>query len=278
MLETTLESHAGHRLRVARLGKGPPILLLHGYPDTLQIWCRLAPLLTERFEVIAFDWPGKGYSDAWPGGATPFHMADRLLALLDAWGIEKAVLAGIDMGGQPAAAFSIRHPDRVRALVLMNSLLQWDAATSWEIAVLRRFGWNRLVLRYLPAVVFYRALRTFLPRGESLDPAVRADMWESFSKREVRDFIVRLCAGYQGTLQRLAEEYFAVLAPTLLLWAERDKHFPVEHARRFQNAAPTAQIRVVPGAEHWMPLSAPEVVARQILDFVSGLQPSRERF
>src|SRR5262245_59890704 len=62
MLATTFETdEAGHRLRLARLGSGPPLILLHGYPDNLQIWCELAPRLADRFTVIAFDWPGMGY-------------------------------------------------------------------------------------------------------------------------------------------------------------------------------------------------------------------------
>lgn len=56
----------GKQLRIARFGHGPPIVFLHGYPENLQIWSRLAPLLADRFEVIAFDWPGMGYSDEWP--------------------------------------------------------------------------------------------------------------------------------------------------------------------------------------------------------------------
>src|SRR5207244_901184 len=61
MLPTTFETVAGgRRLRVARLGSGPPLLLLHGYPDNLQVWCELAPRLAESFEVIALDWPGMG--------------------------------------------------------------------------------------------------------------------------------------------------------------------------------------------------------------------------
>jgi len=271
MLATTFETHSGQQLRLARLGAGAPLVLLHGYPDTLQVWSRLAPRLAEAFEVIAFDWPGLGYSEAWSGGATPFHMADRLRTLLDAWKIEKAVVAGLDMGGQPALAFAARYPDRVRSLVIMNSLVQWDEATSWEIAVLRKFGWNRLALRHFPRTVFGRAVRTFFPDGEKLDPAVQSDMWESFKRREVRDFIVRMCAGYEGTLPRLAGEYPSIQTPTLVLWAENDKHFPLSHARSLSIALAKARLEIVPGAQHWMHLSMPDVVAQRILSFCSGM-------
>ncbi len=267
MLATTFETHSGHRLRVARLGSGRPVVLLHGYPDTLQVWSKLAPRLERAFEVIAFDWPGMGYSEAWPGGASPFHMADRLRVLLDAWRIEKAIIAGLDMGGQPALAFAVRNPDRARSLVIMNSLVQWNEVTSWEIGILRKFGWNRLALRHLPGAVFRRAVRTFLPRGEQLEADLYSDMWESFRRREVRDFIIRMCAAYEGTLRRLADDYASIQAQTLVLWAEHDKHFPPIHAKRLSDALPNARLGIVPGAEHWMPLTMAETVAQCILDF-----------
>jgi pimeloyl-ACP methyl ester carboxylesterase len=243
------------------------MILLHGYPDNLQMWSRLAPLLASSFQVIAFDWPGMGYSDRWKGGATPFHMAERLYELLDAWKIGKANIAGVDMGGQPALAFASRYPERALSVIVMNSLVQWNESTSWEIAVLRKFGWNRFALRHLPRLVFNRAIATSLSPNHSLDGTVRSDMWESFRRREVREFIVRMCAGYQGSLAGLATYYASIRTRTLVLWAEHDKHFPLPHARRLHGALPDARLEIVRDGDHWMPLSLPSVVASHILEF-----------
>ena len=191
------------RLRLARLGSGPPLLLLHGYPDNLQIWCELAPQLAERRQVIAFDWPGMGQSEAWPGGATPMHMAERLLWLLDAWHLDRADLCGLDMGAQPALVFAACYPERIGRLVVMNSLVFGDEVTSWEIRLLRRFGWNRFILRHLPWLVFRRARRTFLPRGVDLPAPLFTDMWGSFPRACRQGPSSPRCApGYQGTLPR----------------------------------------------------------------------------
>jgi pimeloyl-ACP methyl ester carboxylesterase len=270
MLTTSIEIHRDRRLRVARLGQGPPLILLHGYPDNLQIWSPLAPLLANSFEVIAFDWPGMGQSDPWPGGATPFHMAERVLTLLDDWKIGKATLVGMDMGGQPALAFAARFPERIQSLIVMNSLVQWNEETSWEIAVLRRFGWNRLALCYLPRTVFRRAVRTSLPNREKLEPRLQADLWQSFQRREVRDFIIRLCAGYQGTLPHLATLYPTIQTPTLALWAEHDKHFPPQHGRGLQAQLPNATFEMVRGAEHWMPLTHAQDIVASLRRFLRG--------
>jgi pimeloyl-ACP methyl ester carboxylesterase len=173
------------------------------------------------------------------------------------------------MGGQPALAFAANHPNSINRLVVMNSLVQWDEATSWEIRVLRRFGWNRLILRRLPGVVFRRAERTFLPRGVRLPAELRADFWEAFRRPEVRAFIAKMCAGYQGTLPRLAGLYPTIRAPTLVLWAGRDKHFPPAHAERLQGAIPGSRLQVLPDAGHWMPWSAAVAVAERLGSFLA---------
>jgi pimeloyl-ACP methyl ester carboxylesterase len=274
MLQTTFETHGEERrLRVARLGSGAPLVLLHGYPDNLQIWCELAPRLADRFEVIAFDWPGMGYSDVWRGGATPAHMADRLLYLLDAWGIERAGLMGMDMGGQPALAFAAQHPERTQYIVVMNSLVVWDAKTSWEIRVLRQFGWNRFILGRLPWAVFWRAERTFVPRGVKLPRALRADLWESFKRPEVRTFIIRMCAGYQGMLPRLPELYRRIVCPTLILWGAGDAHFPPIHAERLHQLIPGSKLQIVPDAEHWMAWYMASTVAEHVQAFIRRASP-----
>jgi pimeloyl-ACP methyl ester carboxylesterase len=269
MLEATVVPLAQGRVRVARLGSGPPLVLLHGYPDNLQLFCELAPRLAAHFEVTAFDWPGMGESDRWPGGTTPDHMAERLRALLDHWGIEAAIVAGMDMGGQPALAFAARHPERTRALVAMNCLALEGEKTSWEIRLLRRYRWNEPILRLLPRVVFARAERTFLPAGVRLSPQLRAELWRSFRRREVRAFISRMCGGYQGSLLRLPELYARIACPTLVLWGERDRHFPLVQGRGLHAAIPGSRLEIVPGGEHWMVWHAASEVAHRILAFLA---------
>lgn len=274
MLPVRFDEIRGRRVRYARIGEGSPVVLLHGYPDNLQIWSEVAPLLAADHSVVALDWPGMGGSESWPGGATPFHMADHLLALLDHWKIERAAIVGLDMGGQPALVFAAHYPQRATHVVVTGSLLQWDAPTSWEIRLLRRFRFNQLFLSHFPKLVFRRALATFLPRGVDLSPEIRSDFWNHFRRPEVREFIVRLCAGYQGTLPRLPEEYSKVSAPTLALWGTRDSHFPPVHATQLQQQIPGAQIQLIEGGEHWLPLHQPAAFANAVHAFVVRNAPA----
>ena len=275
MLTTTLETvqqgtQRGKQLRVARLGSGPPLVLLHGYPDNLQIWSALVPRLADRFEVIAFDWPGMGGSEGWHGGATPMDQAARLLALLDHWQLPTVRLVGQDMGGQPALVFAALHPERTTQVVVMNALTHGDAETSWEIRLLRQFRWNQIILRRLPWLVFRRAEWSFLPSGVHLPAALRADLWENFRRVAVRQFIIRMCAGYQATLPRLPALYRRIACPTLALWAEQDKHFPPVHAERLRADIANAQVSIVANAEHWMAWYLAEAIAQRMGDFFAS--------
>jgi len=254
----------GKHLRIARLGQGSPIVLLHGYPETLQIWHRLVPLLADRFEVIAFDWPGMGCSDEWPGGATPQIKAKRLLAILDVLAIQQPTIVGLDMGGQPALAFASMYADRISRLVIMNSLVFGDEQTSWELRLLRRFGFNRFALQRLPGLIFRRAERTFLPRGYQLDAQLRNDFQTAFSSLHVRRFISRMCAGYEGTLHQLPDLYRTIDCPTSILWAERDAHFPIVHATRLRQSIADSTLQIIPDGTHWMALTHPASLAELI--------------
>lgn len=146
---------------------------------------------------------------------------------------------------------------------------EWDEVTSWEIALLRRFQLNRLIIRRFPRIVFKRAERTFLPPGTSLPPDLRNDLWGGFKRAEVRKFISRMCAGYQATLPRLPELYFRVTCPTLILWGENDKHSPPAHGERLHRAISGSQLSIVPQAEHWMVWYLAKDVASAIKSFQS---------
>jgi len=278
MLTTRIETlEGGKRLRVASMGvsagNAAPVLLLHGYPENLQIWCELAPRLATGWNVIAADWPGMGESDPWPGGATPMHLGERIGVLLNHWKLPRAHIIAMDMGAQPALAFAAQNPQRVASLVAMNSLVLWDEDTSWEISVLRKFGWNRFILQNLPRAVFQRAERTFLPHGTRLPAPLREDFWRCFRQPAVRSTIAKMCAGYQGTLPRMIDLYKKIVCPTLVLWGENDKHFPVEHARRLHESIAGSQLQIVPQGEHWMVWNRAEELSVRISAFLGALGP-----
>ncbi len=114
-------------LRVRHGGSGPPLLLLHGHPQTHVIWHKIAPRLARDFSVIAPDLRGYGESSKPP--TTPDHvpyskrvMALDLIELMRQLGFEQFFVAGHDRGGRVAYRMALDHPERVRKLAVLDIL------------------------------------------------------------------------------------------------------------------------------------------------------------
>jgi haloacetate dehalogenase len=106
-------------------GEGPPLLLLHGYPETHLMWHAVAPALAERFTVIAADLPG--YGDSFKPASAADHLphakrtlAADLIAAMAAAGHQRFAVAGHDRGGRVAYRMALDHPDRVTRLAVLD--------------------------------------------------------------------------------------------------------------------------------------------------------------
>ncbi|MEZ4337358.1 MAG: alpha/beta fold hydrolase [Sandaracinaceae bacterium] len=269
-----LETRTVDGVRVARLGSGPPVVLLHGYPETLQVWSRVAPSLAARGrEVIAFDWPGLGGSADVDGPADPEALAAHLARILDALDVPRADLVGADMGAPPALVLAARQPARVRSVTVLSSLLFGDEVTSPEIRVMRRANLAGAAFSLAPGVVYAQCKRTFLAPGEALAPALDRDFRAAFFRPRVRARLARMCEDYERALPGLPSIYWHVERPVRALWAERSGHFPPAHGERLAAIVKDARLVVLPGARHWMALSRAAEVAEEIAAFLEEVEP-----
>ena len=101
------------RLHAVIGGEGPPLLLVHGWPETWYAWRLLMPALARDFEVIAVDQRGMGLSDKPAGGYDTGTQARDLVALMDALGHQRFAVVGHDTGFAISYALAADHPDRV---------------------------------------------------------------------------------------------------------------------------------------------------------------------
>lgn len=115
----------GARLHVAELGSGPPVLLLHGWPQHWWAWREVMPLLAGRHRVLAMDLRGFGWSEATPRGYRKAELADDVAGVLDALGIDRVNLVGHDWGGVIGFLVCLNHTERVERYVPMNTGHVW---------------------------------------------------------------------------------------------------------------------------------------------------------
>jgi haloacetate dehalogenase len=110
----------GIRVHYVREGAGPPVVLLHGWPQTWFCWRLLMPLLAERFTLIAPDLRGYGLSDKPAGGFDKRTMAADVRALVHELGYERVALVGHDRGARVAHRYALDHPDEVERLAVLD--------------------------------------------------------------------------------------------------------------------------------------------------------------
>ena len=113
----------GLRLHAVVGGDGPPLLLVHGWPQTWYQWRLVMPNLAKEFTVIAVDQRGIGLSDKPEGGYDSGTQAGDLLALMDALGHRRFAVIGFDTGMGIAYALAADHPDRVERLVVGEAII-----------------------------------------------------------------------------------------------------------------------------------------------------------
>jgi pimeloyl-ACP methyl ester carboxylesterase len=236
-------------------GDGSPVLLVMGLGMNATGWWRTVPVLAESFRVLAFDNRGMGRSSA-PEGAYPMEdLADDAVAVLDAAGEGAAHVYGISLGGMIAQHFALRHPDRVRSLVL-------GATTP---------GGSQAALAGPDTLAFFER-RAAMPPEEAVwasvpynyAPRTRALHAQRIGEDIVQRLRFPFAAGpYRAQLAaalghdahaRLGE----IAAPTLVVHGERDRMVPPANARVLADAIPGAELQLHAEAGHLYPTDEPE--------------------
>jgi len=257
---------------VAGAEESPPLVLLHGYPASSQLWRHCIPPLAGRFRVYAPDLPGYGRSDKPLDVDYDLDFFVRfLLEFYDALRLEQAGLVAHDVGGMVGLGFAARHPERVTKFVVMDTApyIEWSFMLRTAISLARNpffarwmmtrtgFKWiSRLLLVHHPAVITAEVADLY-----------RAPWVESPATRRLFSQVVSLPA---TRLTEPHESLRRITMPTLILWAEKDLCFPTRIARRLQGDIPNASLVIVPDCGHFLQEERPGLVVEHLLRFLRG--------
>ena len=267
-------------------GAGPPLLLLHGYPQTHLIWHCVAPRLAERFTVVATDLRGYGDS-AKPAGA-PDHasyakraMAQDQLATMRALGFPRFDLCGHDRGARVAHRLMADHPHAVRRAMLLDiaPTLAMYEQTSMEFA--RRYWWWFFLIQPapFPEEMILANPRLYLDKKigwghAGLTPFTEATYAAYLANVSRRDSVHAMCEDYRAAASIDLEHDRAdraaghrIETPLRVLWGEHGvigRCFrPVES---WMEVAVTVTGRSLP-CGHYLPEEVPDLLLDEMLSF-----------
>ncbi len=126
MVRSVVRVRDGVRIHYRRMGKGPGMVLLHGFPQTGHMWRKVLPALAERFTVVAPDLRGYGDSGRPATGYDKRSMAADIAEVIGALGLAPVVLVGHDRGARVGHRFALDHPSLLTRLVLLDIAPTYD--------------------------------------------------------------------------------------------------------------------------------------------------------
>lgn len=264
---------AVHDIRIdyRSVGRGRPVVLIHGLACGKRMWFHQVRALSERYRVIVYDQRGHGLTDA-PDDASRYsagHLTRDLIGFLDALGLDKVALVGFSLGGGPSLALAATQPQRLSHLVLADVgagsddawKIQW-LAQRW-IAFAEREGIEALIADMLRSELFkvyanrdprYRRHMAGLIRATPL-AGLRHTLSEVLGKRK--------------SLFRLTETLKSIKVPTLVMAGQHD-YLCRNSSRLLAGTIPGATLRRIAGSGHMSPLERPRDFSAALLEFLSA--------
>jgi len=272
----------GLRLSAYVVGRGDPLLLLHGLGGTKITWTPFLAQLARDHRLIVPDLPGHGGSAKPRSDYSPRFFARVMTGLLDAMGVDRAVVVGNSMGGRVAVELALRSPDRVSGLVLLSPAVP---GIRWRLVM----GFTRVFPTEVGAIPFPLrerwmevAIKRLFADPGSLPPAGYAMAAGEFI-RIYREPMARMAffASLRQIVTERPDPFYASLRaiaqPTLVVFGDRDRLVPPRLGVRLVENLPDARLVVLPGVGHVPQFEAPETTLQLVRDFMAPAGRRRPR-
>ncbi len=269
----------GTRIAYHVIGQGPALMLANGLGGTYLAWRHLYTYFKDRYRIISWDYRGLYHSSP-PDNLEHLRMEDHLkdaLSLCEAEGISSAVWAGWSMGVQLNLELYRHAPELFRAMVCINGTFgrPFDTAFGWAGSGLLLPAGADLAARFaLPLSIagrtavkwsgFIRTMKRLGLVGSTLDESIFRDLTKEFASLDVKNYM----AIFKTLGDHDAKDVLpAIDVPVLVIAGERDPFTPKKVAEKMKRRIPDAQLSIVPGGTHYVPVEYPELVNLRLEKF-----------
>jgi 3-oxoadipate enol-lactonase len=245
--------------------KGAPVMVLsHSLACSLVMWNPQMDDLSPHFQVLRYDMRGHGHSDVTPGPYTIELLAEDVIGLLDALGIDRMHFVGLSVGGMIGQSLALNHPKRLRSLALCDtsSAVPQEAQPIWQERI------ERTRAKGMESQVNETMERWFTPAFLKQNPPMVGLIRKQILATPV--------AGYLGCaeairklnyLNRLSE----IKLPTLIMVGEDDPGTPVSASQAIHERIPDSKLVILPSARHLSNVEQTEAFNAALLAFLKNL-------
>lgn len=263
---------AGVKIHYVTAGKGPLVVLLHGFPDYSYTWRKQMPALAEHFQVVAIDLRGYNESDK-PEGVEAYAMpklVGDVKAVVEHFGRKKAVIVGHDWGGAIAWTFAMQHPEMTDRLIILNlphpALLARELANNPEqrkaSAYARRFQEPDAAAQLTPELLAFWVT----------DREARPKYVEAFKTSSIEAMLHYYKANYPREPYRAPDlaDVPKVRCPVLMIHGLKDiALLPGALNDTWRLVEKDLTLVTVPDAGHFVQQDAPELVTREMVRWLT---------
>jgi len=246
-------------------GVGLPVIFLHAFPLNRRMWeGELMALLGEgRYRLVALDWRGFGESEITNGISSMELFAGDVAGLMDALGIQNAILCGLSMGGYAAFAFLRKYPQRVAGLILADTR---PGADTPEAQANRENVAQIAETQGTGAIADLQVPRLISEYTRRHHPEVEARVRQLIDEATPQG----IAAASRGMAQRAdsTELLGGISCPTLVIVGEQDALIPPSVTQDYASRIPGVQFAVIPQAGHLSNLEQPEAFLQAIGGFL----------
>ena len=262
-------------------GSGDPLLLIMGLAADSAAWLFQIPDFAEHYRTVVFDNRGVGRSSKPPGPYTIHEMADDTAGLLDSIGVARAHVLGVSMGGMIAQELALRHPERVRSLVLACTYPEPDAeiehqrqsSVSQFGGTITATGETRIDVAALDPLLFFQHL---MPRvfNQSFIDRDLPKLMQLFSGTLQWGFSMEAILGQVAAAMghRATDRLHQIGVPTLVITGDADLLIPPANSDILAKHIPEARLVKVPGGSHGFNFETPEIFNREVLTFLTSVE------
>ncbi len=287
--ERMVTSFDGTPIYASSEGDGPAVVLCDGLGCDGFIWRYLRPALLTSYRVVHWNLRGHGQSGTPEARDALGIEASRqdVMAVLDAFGLDRVALGGHSMGVQVTCEVALRHPERVAALVsicgaygqplttfhnvnLLGRIWPWVNGATARFPEAARWLWKKT----LASELLYRYATAFEVSAPLVERRDLQPYFDHLLRMDVEVFARMAAAAERHSVE---DELERIVAPTLVIGGAKDTFTPTWIARRMARLVPGAELCVLPGGTHVAPIELPEMLWLTLEPFLHRHLPRDER-